>query len=124
MNSENRSGVIYFEIEELSPTEMEEEILRIALQGDRDFDDPPIVDPALEEPVIDDPPVEVPLLQLRPQPPQPQPQSFRYSNIITLIQIIELIALIAIAFFFLSDYFSPKPTPTRTGPPPPTPAGR
>ncbi|THV53221.1 hypothetical protein BGAL_0056g00180 [Botrytis galanthina] len=104
MNDRNGSGVIYDEITEM---------LHIALQGDRDFDDPS----------IGDPPVEVPLLQFRPQPPQPQPQSFRYSNIITLIQIIELIAFIAMVFFFLSDYFSPKPTPTRTGPPS-TPAGR
>ncbi|TGO55062.1 hypothetical protein BCON_0097g00180 [Botryotinia convoluta] len=121
MNNGNGFAVVFHDIDELLRTRVEEEHSHIALQGDRDFDDPPIGDPALEEPIIDDPPVEVPLLQLRPQP---QPQSSRYSNIITLIQIIESIALIAMVFFLLFDYFSPKPTPTRTGPPPPTPAGR
>ncbi|KAF5874762.1 uncharacterized protein Bfra_004780 [Botrytis fragariae] len=120
MNNGNGSAVIFHDIEELLSTRVEEEHSHIALQGDQDFDDPPIADTALEEPIIDDPPVELPLLQLRPQP---QPQSFRYSNIITLIQIIELIALIAVVLFLLFDYFSPKPTPTQTIPPPLTPAG-
>ncbi|TGO33166.1 hypothetical protein BHYA_0262g00030 [Botrytis hyacinthi] len=99
-----------FHYDKITEILREEEYSHIALLGDRDFDDPP---------------VEVPLLQLRPQPqPQLQSQSSWYSDIITLIKIIELIGLIAVVFFLLSDYFSPKPAPTRTGPPPLTPAGR
>ncbi|KAF7956412.1 hypothetical protein EAE96_003753 [Botrytis aclada] len=120
MNNRNGSAVIVHD---------EEEHPHLTLEGDGEFDDPPIGDPALEEPIIDDPPVEVPLLQLRPQPqPQPQPQPSRYSNTITLIQVIEWIALIVMVFF-LSCYFSTNttltrngPPPTRTGPPPPAPA--